>query len=99
MAKEYKRWQVENTQNALRNRRVVAISGARQTGKTTITRQIDGNDGIFRNLDDASMLKAAKNDPKEFVKNLSDEKTMIIDEIQKAPSLISDPASILIKTK
>jgi len=36
MAKEYKRWQVENTQNALRNRRVVAISGARQTGKTTL---------------------------------------------------------------
>jgi len=90
MAKEYKRWQVKNTQKALKNRRVVAISGARQTGKTTITRQIDGNDGIFRNLDDASMLKAAKDDPKEFVKNLSGEKTMIIDEIQKAPSLISE---------
>jgi len=90
MAKEYKRWQVENTQNTLKNRRVVAISGARQTGKTTITRQIDGINGIFRNLDDASMLKAAKDDPKEFVKNLSGEKTMVIDEIQKAPSLISE---------
>ena len=77
MAKEYKRWQVESTQNALKNRRVVAISGARQTGKTTITRQIDGNDGIFRNLDDASLLKVAKNDPKEFVKNLSGENVTI----------------------
>ena len=90
MAKEYKRWQVESTQNALKNRRAVAISGARQTGKTTITRQINSIDGIFLNLDDASMLKAAEDDPKEFVKNLSKEKTMIIDEIQKAPSLISE---------
>jgi predicted AAA+ superfamily ATPase len=88
--KEYKRWQVDTTQNALKNRRVVAISGARQTGKTTITMQINGNNGVFRNLDDASMLKAAMDDPKEFVKNLSDKTTMIIDEIQKAPSLIPE---------
>ena len=31
---EYKRWQVENARRALKNRRVVAISGVRQTGKT-----------------------------------------------------------------
>ena len=40
MIKEYKRWQVESVQIALKNRRVVAISGARQTGKTTITKQV-----------------------------------------------------------
>jgi predicted AAA+ superfamily ATPase len=47
LSREYKRWQVENTQKALKNRRVVSISGARQTGKTTITKQIIKN-GIFR---------------------------------------------------
>ncbi|MDR0741515.1 MAG: hypothetical protein LBF28_01955 [Rickettsiales bacterium] len=42
MAEEYKRWQIENTRKALKNRRVVAVSGARQTGKTTLTRQVGG---------------------------------------------------------
>jgi len=89
MNKEYKRWQVENARNALKNRRVVAISGGRQTGKTTITGQIIKN-GIFRSLDNFALLQAAKDDPNEFVKNPSNETTMVIDEIQKAPELISE---------
>lgn len=90
MAKEYKRWQVENVQRALRNRRVVAISGARQTGKTTITMQAVGNNKTFRSLDNVAMLRAAKDDPHEFVQNLSAKATMVIDEIQKVPMLISE---------
>ena len=89
MNKEYKRWQVENARNALKNRRVVAISGGRQTGKTTITGQIIKN-GIFRSLDNFALLQAAKDDPNEFVKNPSNETTMVIDEIQKAPELMSE---------
>ena len=89
MDKEYKRWQVENARKALKNRRVAAISGGRQTGKTTITRQIIKN-GTFRSLDNSVLLRAAKNDPNEFVKNPSDKTTMVIDEIQKAPALISE---------
>ena len=34
MAKELKRWQVEGVGGALKLRRVVVISGARQAGKT-----------------------------------------------------------------
>ena len=88
MSVEYKRWQVENTQKALKNRRVVAISGARQTGKTTLTGQVMGDKGIYRSLDKTEFLQAAKYDPNEFVKNFVG--TMVIDEIQKVPSLLSE---------
>ena len=89
MGKEYKRWQVENAQKALKNRRVVSISGARQTGKTTITKQIIKN-GIFRTLDNTALLRAARKDPNEFVKIQSGKMTMVIDEIQKNPALLSE---------
>jgi len=88
MSREYKRWQVENTQKALKNRRVVAISGARQTGKTTLTEQVMGDKGVYRSLDKAEFLQAAQYDPNEFVKNSGG--TMVIDEIQKVPSLLSE---------
>jgi len=88
MSNELKRWQIENTQKALKNRRVVAVSGARQTGKTTITKQIIQN-GTFRSLDNSALLQAAIDDPNEFVKNPSGE-TMVIDEIQKVPALMSE---------
>ena len=89
MDTEYRRWQVENARNALQNRRIVAISGARQTGKTTITRQIIEN-GIFRSLDNFALLRAAQNDPNEFVKNPDAVMTMVIDEIQKVPALMPE---------
>jgi len=88
MSGDYKRWQVENTQKALKNRRVVAISGARQTGKTTLTGQVMGEKGVYRSLDKTEFLQAAKYDPNEFVKNSGG--TMVIDEIQKVPALLSE---------
>jgi len=68
MGQEYKRWLVESTRKALKNRRVVAVSGARQTGKTTLTRQAVGKDGAFRSLDTVALFRAAYDDPHEFVK-------------------------------
>ena len=52
MAKEYKRWQAKSVTDALKLRRVVVISGARQTGKTTLSRQIVAQAGDYRSLDD-----------------------------------------------
>ena len=68
----------------------MAISGARQTGKTTLTRQIVGDNGTFRSLDSAEMLRAAINDPNGFVKHMVPESIMVIDEVQKAPVLMSE---------
>jgi len=89
MEQEFIRWQVDNTQKALKNRRIVAISGARQTGKTTLARQVVTNNDIFRSLDNAALFRAASDDPNEFAKNPSSS-TLVIDEIQKVPQLISE---------
>ena len=87
MAKEYIRWQKESVKEALKLRRVVVISGARQTGKTTLSRQVIP-EGNYRSLDDTDMLELAFLDPKGFIMNNSG--TMVIDEIQKAPKLFPE---------
>ena len=60
----YKRWQEENIKSALTKRRVVILAGARQCGKTTLSKTIFKN---YRTLDDFALYDAAKNDPKLFV--------------------------------
>jgi predicted AAA+ superfamily ATPase len=86
---DYLRWRIENVRDALKVRRVVVISGARQTGKTTLAKQVlDVKKNPFRPLDMQQYLEAAKLDPSAFVHNTSG--TMLIDEIQKAPELISE---------
>lgn len=90
MPKKYKRWMTESVANALHNRRVVVIAGPRQCGKTTLARQLAAQKTavfIFRTLDDTTLLKAAQDNPLDFVKHQSG--TLVIDEIQKAPELIS----------
>jgi len=88
MEEEYRRWQVESVAEALQLRRVVVISGARQTGKTTLARQVITKASDYRSLDDTDMLNFALADPKGFVKNNAS--TLVIDEIQKAPKLMSE---------
>jgi predicted AAA+ superfamily ATPase len=86
---DYIRWAKENVQGALKKRRVVIISGPRQCGKTTLTRQVAAElkqPAIMRTLDDPELLALALDDPLNFVRHASG--TMIIDEIQKAPKLL-----------
>jgi predicted AAA+ superfamily ATPase len=87
MEKKYKRWMETSLKQALSKRRVVVISGVRQCGKTTLSKQMAIDNSIFRSLDDVTLLKAALDDPNGFVKHSHN--TMIIDEIQKAPDLLS----------
>ena len=87
-AKEHPRWSAESVKKALHLRRVVVITGARQTGKTTLSRQVIDNAGDYRSLDDTDMLGFALADPKGFVMHTSG--TMVIDEIQRAPKLIPE---------
>ena len=88
MAKDFIRWQTENLKQALKMRRVVVVSGARQAGKTTLLRQALSKTGEYRSLDDTDMLNFALSDPKGFVINTSG--TMATDEIQKCPKLIPE---------
>lgn len=82
----YQRWQTSTVLKALKTRRVVIIGGARQGGKTTLSKSLVKPGVIYRTLDDKLLLQAAKNDPQEFVKNR--DQMMIIDEVQKAPELL-----------
>lgn len=94
---EYKRWKIKEVEAALKTRRVLIISGARQVGKTTLTTQLDAENVDYKTLDDSVLLEAAKDDPVSFLKH--SKKTLVIDEIQKAPLLVSEIKKIVDKDK
>ena len=71
---------------ALADTRVVLVNGARQAGKSTLTRLATcAEPSVQRLLDDPATLRAAKEDPTGFVEH---ESVMVIDEIQLAPELL-----------
>ncbi len=82
----YPRWQQTNLQSALTTRRVILLTGARQTGKSTLAKRVAGADTEYRTLDDDLLLKAASANYKTFLKHTG--RCLIIDEIQKEPGLI-----------
>ena len=63
---------------------VLLISGARQVGKSTLALNLEMPNYIT--LDDINIYEAARNDPKGFIEHC--EKPIIIDEIQRAPTLL-----------
>ena len=82
----YQRWQSKIIAKALKTRRVVIIGGARQSGKTTVSKLLAIPGVTYRTLDDKLWLDIAKTDPQEFVKHTA--RLMIIDEVQKAVELL-----------
>jgi predicted AAA+ superfamily ATPase len=72
---------------ALADTRVVLVNGARQAGKSTLTRLSAGSrpGTVIRLLDDAATLRAAQDDPVSFVEH---DGLMVIDEVQLAPDLL-----------
>jgi predicted AAA+ superfamily ATPase len=71
---------------ALEDTRVVLVNGARQAGKSTLTRlATERQPTVVRLLDDPATLRAAKDDPTGFVEHDS---LMVIDEIQLVPELL-----------
>ena len=83
----YSRWQKKTIENALLSRRVVLLSGPRQCGKTTLAKQFVNNDTTYRTLDHLATRQFAQNNPHEFIEHFG--KMQIIDEIQRAPDLLS----------
>jgi len=70
---------------ALQDTRIVAIVGPRQSGKTTLAKQVGGKDRPFLTLDDETVRSFAQSDPAGFVRGLD---KAVIDEVQRAPGLI-----------
>jgi uncharacterized protein len=84
----YQRYIANPITEALKDTPVILINGARQTGKSTLCRQLveEGNfDGQIMTMDDPTTLIAAQTDPLGFLQDLSAH--AIIDEIQRAPEL------------
>jgi predicted AAA+ superfamily ATPase len=84
----YQRYIANPITEALKDTPVILINGARQTGKSTLCRQLveEGSfDGQIMTMDDPTTLTAAQTDPLGFLQDLSSH--AIIDEIQRAPEL------------
>ena len=86
-APHYKRYAKGAIKEALLDTPVVFIMGARQSGKTTLVRELTDDSWHFVNLDDQTQLTAIKQDPIGFINTHSD-KPIAIDEIQRAPELL-----------
>jgi len=65
---------------------VLTLLGPRQSGKTTLVRQLF-NQFEYKSLEDPDIREMAKSDPRGFLRQLSDH--VILDEIQRVPELTS----------
>jgi hypothetical protein len=81
------RWITALFLRAAKTYQIVVLTGARQVGKSTFLRNAPGvKNWEYVTLDDFDVLEAAKKAPGEL---LAGKKSLIIDEVQKAPNLLS----------
>lgn len=64
---------------------VVLVNGARQTGKTTLVRDVLGDRVPYVTFDDATTRATATADPNGFIRNLPE--NVILDEVQLCPEI------------
>ena len=69
---------------------VVVLTGARQTGKSTVVRDLLGDpERRYVSLDSRAVLERALSDPEAFVAQAGTDGTITIDEVQRAPALLN----------
>ena len=66
---------------------VVVLSGARQTGKSTLAKFIGDRDRQYHTLDDFDTLNTANRDPQALIGGTE---PVTLDEIQRVPKLLTD---------
>jgi len=72
--------------NTLKAFPVVMLTGARQSGKTTLLKHLFSDTFNYISLDELDIRSLAINDPREFLTRFN--APLIIDEIQNAPQLL-----------
>ncbi|HED39812.1 MAG TPA: ATP-binding protein [Chromatiales bacterium] len=83
----YHRFSAEKIKTALTDTPVVFVMGPRQSGKTTLVKNIIDDSWEYINLDDQTQFEVAQNDPVGFIRNLPAKKRIAIDEVQRLPEL------------
>lgn len=81
----YPRFDTQRVRTALADTPVVLLNGPRQSGKTTLARDLLGAARTFRTLDDELTLAAAATDPTGFIRSAD---RLTIHEVQRAPELL-----------
>lgn len=67
---------------------VLGVLGPRQSGKTTLVKEMFSSYKYF-NLEEPDTRRFATEDPRSFLQTLENEQGCILDEVQKAPDLLS----------
>ena len=81
------RLQAAKLRSSLKSMRVVVLTGARQTGKTTLAQEMGGGeDRTFLSLDSPETLLLATRDPSALWEGLD---LVTIDEVQRSPALLN----------
>ncbi len=83
----FRRWQAERLEALMKIRRGVNLTGARQTGKSTLAAGVPLPGARRYTLDDKAVRTVAQDDPHGFVRHAPGE-AVVIDEAQKAPDLL-----------
>ncbi|MFH1766255.1 MAG: AAA family ATPase, partial [Gemmatimonadota bacterium] len=78
----FPRFSTRGVSAALADTPVVMVTGPRQSGKTTLVRELIQGDRRYITLDEDTPLEAALSDPMGFIRGLD---KVIIDEVQRAP--------------
>ncbi len=77
------RWFSQNLESALKVLPVTVVTGARQTGKTTLAKSLDSKRAYFT-LDDVGVLDQAERNPDSLLTT----RPVTLDEVQRAPQLL-----------
>src|SRR5271157_3982853 len=77
------RWFVRNLESALKVLPVAVVTGARQTGKTTLVKSL-GPDRAYFTLDDVGTLDQAQRHPETLLAS----PPVTLDEVQRVPPLL-----------
>ncbi len=78
----------QHIKELLAHYRIVAISGPRQSGKTTLVKHLAGQLNMqYLTFDESDLQNAASSDPKGFVTAFSNH-PVVIDEVQMVPEIL-----------
>lgn len=84
------RWAEKELCDAMQWIKIVMVAGPRQCGKTTLMEHCLDKDDVLLRLDETALQQDASDAPGTFLNRYRTHKTIAIDEIQKAPSLIGE---------